>query len=62
MPKQFMIDEDFVYEKMIYDLATLFHKDSIYIENNYTVIDYFTWMSFKKLENAYEKYEIDNRK
>jgi hypothetical protein len=47
---------------MIYDLTQLFHKDTIYIEKNYTIVDYFTYMSMKLLENAYEKYNLNNTK
>lgn len=61
VPKLYQIDENFIYEKMIYDLCQLFYKDPIYIAENYTLIDYFTYITFKLNQNAYEKYIMDKK-
>lgn len=44
---------------MIYELCQIFHSDKIHIEENYTVLDYYTYTSFPQLQNAFEKNEME---
>lgn len=58
VPRIYHTPEEFIIERMIFDLAKLFNKDSIYVEKNYTRADYFLWMSFERNQTAYENSKI----
>ena len=51
-----------MYEKMIYDLCKEFSKDPKEIGDKFTVIDYYTYISFPQLQSAWEKYEMEKNK
>jgi len=50
------------YEYMIHQLAKCYGQCKKYIADNYTEIDFFEYMCFTNLENAQEKYLMDNPK
>lgn len=54
IPDEYNVPEEYLYEKMILELCELFNKDSIYIENNYSIIDYYTYMSIRLIRDKYE--------
>ena len=66
LPAYLQVPENFIYEKMIHEIAEYYHLDPKYVEKNWDEYDYYEFLVLKVLGIKREEYLLnlakDNRK
>lgn len=66
MPAYLHVPENFIYEKMIHDIAEHYHLDPKDVENRWDEYDYYEFLVFKVLSIKSDEYLMnlarENRK
>lgn len=57
-----MVPDNFVYEKMIYDISTNYKLNPKDVANEWNVYDYYEFLVLKILNNETERYLIEQTK
>jgi hypothetical protein len=56
MPRHLQVPENFIYEKMIHDIAEYYHLDPKEVEKKWDEYDYYEFLVFKVMEIKRDEY------
>lgn len=62
MPAYLQVPENFIYEKMIHDIAEYYHIDPKNVETQWDEYDYYEFLVFKVLGIKRDEYLINQAK
>ena len=59
IPARLMVPDNFLYEKMIYDISTHYKQDPKEVASKWDVYDYYEFLVLKILSSETERYLIE---